>query len=57
MLVTVLPPANKTFKQLLVNEKAVQAMQDGLIYKYSFKLTENTTVRVEYDDAAYDKEI
>ncbi len=55
--ITVTPPANKTFKKLLLNNKEVQPTKDGVLYKYSFKITEDTTVSVEYEDANYNKEI
>lgn len=55
--IKIVAPSGKVFKKLFVNNKEVIAQKDGLAYKYSFRIEQDTTVSVEYENATTDKEI
>lgn len=50
-------PSGKRFKKLLVNDQEVQAVKEGLRHKYSFRIDKDVTVKAEYEEAVYEKEL
>lgn len=54
---TITTPKNKKFKNLFINDVAVETQEVGLRREYSMVANENINVRVEYDDKNYEKEI
>lgn len=54
---TITAPSGKLFKKLMVNNEEVQAVKEGLHHKYSFRIDKDVTVKAEYEEAVYDKEL